>query len=160
MSAAEFVQRLFGELPQLFKDEDELRQIWSAPETRKALLDKLAEKGFRGEQLDAMRKLIDAEKSDLFDVLAYIAYLLPPITRQDRVETRRSANSAPYDAKLRTFLNFVLAQYVEQGDEELSADKLGNLLVLKYHTVSDAAAELGECRDDPWRLQRVSSVFV
>ena len=143
MSAAEFVQRLFGELPQLFKDEDELRQIWSAPETRKAFLDQLSERGFSGEQLDAMRKLIDAEKSDLFDVLAYIAYSLPPITREDRVEARRFRILEPYDAKLQTFLNFVLAQYVQQGDEELNADKLGNLLVLKYHTVSDAAAELG-----------------
>ncbi len=149
MSAAEFVQRLFGELPQLFKDEDELRQIWSAPETRKALLDQLSEKGFSGEQLGAMRKLIDAEKSDLFDVLAYIAYARPPITRQDRVEARRNSILAPYDAKLQTFLNFVLAQYVDQGDEELSADKLGNLLVLKYHTVSDAAAELSRRSGTP-----------
>ncbi|WP_294536946.1 type I restriction endonuclease subunit R [uncultured Rhodoblastus sp.] len=143
MSAAEFVQRLFGELPQLFKDEDELRKIWSAPETRKALLDQLSEKGFSGEQLDAMRKLIDAEKSDLFDVLAYIAYELPPITREDRVEGRRAIILAPYDAKLQTFLSFVLARYIRDGDGELSFEKLGGLLELKYHSVNDATVELG-----------------
>jgi type I restriction enzyme, R subunit len=33
MSAAEFVTRLFGELPALFKDEDELRALWSQPDT-------------------------------------------------------------------------------------------------------------------------------
>ena len=45
MSAAEFVTRLFSELPALFTDEDELRALWSQPDTRKALLDTLAEKG-------------------------------------------------------------------------------------------------------------------
>ena len=32
-------QALFGELPELFKDEDELRHLWSDPDTRKALLE-------------------------------------------------------------------------------------------------------------------------
>ncbi len=79
LSAAEFLQNLFGELPELFKDEDELRGIWSKPDTRKALLDKLSEKGFGAEQLSEIKRMIDAERSDLFDVLAYIAFALSPI---------------------------------------------------------------------------------
>jgi type I restriction enzyme R subunit len=31
MSAAEFITRLFGDLPELFKDEDELRALWGQP---------------------------------------------------------------------------------------------------------------------------------
>jgi type I restriction enzyme R subunit len=31
-----------------------------------------------------MQKIIDAEKSDLFDVLAYVAYVLPPLRRAER----------------------------------------------------------------------------
>ena len=31
MSAAQFIESLFGELPRLFKDEDELRRLWSEP---------------------------------------------------------------------------------------------------------------------------------
>ena len=45
--------------------------------------------------------------------------------------------------KLRAFVDFVLAQYVVQGEQELGRDKLSTLLALKYHSVSDAAAELG-----------------
>src|SRR4051812_23055129 len=86
MSAAQFVERLFGELPQLFKDEDELRRLWSRPDTRKALLESLAEKGFGAEQLAAISAMIDAEKSDVFDVLAYIGFALVPITRSERAE--------------------------------------------------------------------------
>ncbi len=143
MSAAEFIQRLFGELPELFKDEDELRKLWSQPDTRKALLESLTEKGYGDEQLGEIRRMIDAEKSDLFDVLAYIAFALAPITRAERVETRRSLIMSHYEEKLQLFLEFVLAQYVNEGVGELDQAKLPQLLELKYKAVSDAAEELG-----------------
>src|SRR6516225_285360 len=143
ISAAQFVERLFGELPQFFKDEDELRRIWSRPDTRKALLTSLAEKGFSGEQLAEISRMINAEKSDLFDVLAYIAFASPPITRSERVEDRKGGILSRYDDKLQAFLDFVLAQYVKQGVEELDQEKLAGLLQLKYHSVADAADQLG-----------------
>jgi type I restriction enzyme, R subunit len=143
MSAAEFIKRLFGELPELFKDEDELRKLWGQPDTRKALMDGLAERGYGGEQLAEIRKLIDAEKSDLFDVLAYIAFALAPMTRQERVDDRRSNILEDYDEKLQAFLDFVLAQYVKEGVTELESDRLSLLLKAKYYNVSDGAIELG-----------------
>jgi type I restriction enzyme R subunit len=143
MSAAQFIERLFGELPEFFRDEDELRRIWSRPDTRKALLRNLSEKGYGGEQLAEIRKMIDAEKSDLFDVLAYIAFALAPITREARVTSRRTSILARYGSKLQAFLDFVLSQYVKQGVEELDQDKLSKLLELKYHSINDAAAALG-----------------
>jgi type I restriction enzyme R subunit len=73
MSAQQFMELLFGKLPEFFKDEAELRTMWSAPETRKKLLQALADKGFGRDQLTEMQRIIDAEKSDLFDVLAYVA---------------------------------------------------------------------------------------
>ena len=143
MSAAEFIARLFGELPALFKDEDELRTLWGRPDTRKALLESLAERGFGGEQLRDIEKLINAEKSDLYDVLAYIAYAQEPITRAQRVDVHRGAIFEGYDAKLAAFLDFVLAQYVKEGVGELDQAKLPDLLELKYRGVEDAARELG-----------------
>lgn len=74
ISAAQFLEVLYGALPEFFKDEDELRRIWSAPDTRKALLAGLADKGFSRELLAEMQKLIEAENSDLFNVLAYVAF--------------------------------------------------------------------------------------
>jgi type I restriction enzyme, R subunit len=79
MSAAQFVESLFGELPHFFKDEDELRRIWSVPDTRKALLQGLSEKGFGAAQLAKIKSAINAEKSDIFDVLAYVAFALARI---------------------------------------------------------------------------------
>lgn len=143
LSATECVERLYGELPTLFKDEAELRALWGAPDTRRALLDGLSDKGFGRDQLNEIAKLIDAEKSDLFDVLAYIAFALPTITRSERVAQRKSAVLGGHDPKLQEFLDFVLGQYVERGVDELGADRLAPLLELKYRAVADAATKLG-----------------
>src|SRR5436189_1097775 len=46
MSALQFMEMLFGKLPEFFKDEAELRALWSVPDTRAKLLQGLADKGF------------------------------------------------------------------------------------------------------------------
>jgi type I restriction enzyme R subunit len=144
ISANQMVERLFGEIPRFFKDEDELRRIWSKPDTRKALLDGMSEKGFGREQLTEISRIINAENSDVYDVLAYIAFALAPIARSERVEARRGEIFSHYDeSKLQAFLDFVLGQYVKQGVGELDQEKLASLLQLKYHTVDDALVQLG-----------------
>lgn len=143
MSAAQFVEKLFGELPNLFKSEEELRSLWSQPDTRKKLLTGLEEKGFGQEQLDEIKVLIEAEQSDLFDVLAYIAFALPTITREERAEHSKDSIHQHYPDNQQQFLDFVLAHYVAQGVSELDQEKLPSLLELKYHSISDAVAALG-----------------
>ena len=143
MSATQFVEGLYGELPELFKDEDELRSIWSKPDTRKKLLEGLEEKGYGQEQLKEISKMIDAEHSDLFDVLAYIAYALPTITREERVESRKEDIYGLYSGKQNEFLAFILGHYISEGVGELDQGKLPGLLELKYHSVRDAVDQLG-----------------
>ena len=144
MSAAEFMQELFGQLPEFFKDEEELRTLWSEPGTRKKLLDGLAEKGFGIDQLSEMQKVIEAEQSDLFDVLAYVAYADEPLTREARAIRAEMSIGKAFDSKQHAFLSFVLGHYVKEGVAELDETKLGPLLKLKYNNaLSDAFAELG-----------------
>jgi type I restriction enzyme R subunit len=139
------MEMLFGKLPEFFKDEDELRALWSAPDTRAKLLAGLAEKGFGREQLAEMQKIIDAEKSDLFDVLAHVAYALPPLSREERAAKAKVVISTHFNSKLQVFLDFVLSHYVDVGVEELGQDKLTPLLRLRYNnSIADAVADLGE----------------
>jgi type I restriction enzyme R subunit len=148
MSARQFMELLFGKLPEFFKDEAELRTLWSVPDTRKLLLHGLAEKGFGHEQLVEMQKIINAEKSDLFDVLAYVAYALPPLTREERAIRARLALNENFSSKQQAFLDFVLSHYIQVGVEELDQEKLTPLLRLKYHnSIADALADLG-CPED------------
>jgi type I restriction enzyme, R subunit len=154
MSAQQFMESLFGKLPEFFKDEAELRSLWSAPDTRKKLLNGLAEKGFGHEQLGEMQRIIDAEKSDLFDVLAYVAYALPPLTREERASRAKVVISKRFNSKQQAFLDFVLAHYIGVGVDELDQEKLTPLLRLKYgNSIADAVADLG-------RPEEISKVFV
>jgi len=109
ISAQQFMELLFGKLPEFFKSEAQLGHLWSAPDTRKMLLKGLAEKGFGHEQLVEMQKIIDAEKSDLFDVLAYVAYALPPLSREERAARAKAAITTHFSSKQQEFVNFVLA---------------------------------------------------
>lgn len=142
ISAAQFIEKLYGDLPDLFKDEDELRALWCKPDTRKKLLTGLDERGDGRDELNGVRDLINAEKSDLFDVLSYIAFVKSPVARQERVDTRKAFIFDHYDAKQQEFLSFALDHYVDQGVEELDQSKMASLLELKYDSIHDAVAEL------------------
>ena len=144
MSAQQFLDALFGKFPDFFKDEAELRTLWSDPATRAKLLEGLAEKGFGEEQMIEMQRIIDAEKSDLFDVLGYVAFALAPLTREERAARAKIEIQTRFDNKQQSFLDFVLAQYVKVGVGELDQNNVAPLLRLKYNnSVSDAVADLG-----------------
>ena len=84
MTAAEFLTLLFGELPNFYKDEDDLRRIWSDPLTRIELLTRLEEHGFTTGDLRRIQELIAASESDLFDVLAFVSFDAERKTRSER----------------------------------------------------------------------------
>ena len=153
MSAQQFTEMLFGKLPEFFQNEEELRALWSAPDTRAKLLQGLAEKGFGPDQLAEMQKIIDAEKSDIFDVLAHVAYALPPLSREERAAKAKVEISTHFNSRQQVFLDFVLSHYVSIGVEELDQEKLTPLLKLRYHNaIADAVADLG-------RPEEIGKVF-
>jgi len=126
-----FVKKLYGDMPSLFNNEEELRKIWSLPSTRKKLLQELNDLGYSAEQLEDLRKLVHGEDSDLFDVLNYIGYtndLIPRLTRAQKAKIQFS----DYNKEQQQFLNFVLQQYIKEGVDELDDAKLGDLLILNY----------------------------
>ncbi len=147
ISAVQFIQQFYGELPSLFKTPDELRTLWQDPETRQQLLAGLAAKGYDHEKLCDVSRLVNAENSDLFDVLAHIAFTFPLLSRQQRVEVNKANLFANCNHKQQEFLAFVLDHYVDAGFSELALNKLPTLLKLKYASIPDAKQELGEIND-------------
>ncbi len=154
ISSQEFLENLFGELPNFFKDEAELREIWGNPTTRKTLLQKLDEAGFGSHQLKILQQLINAEKSDLFDVLEYIFNSdFKPITREERAARASATIFSLLNDKQKEFIEFVLTKYVEAGVSELDQEKLPILLQNKYQSLEDAMKILGD-------VQNISSLFI
>ncbi|MFZ5977752.1 MAG: EcoAI/FtnUII family type I restriction enzme subunit R [Bacteroidota bacterium] len=145
ISAEEFLNNLFGELPKLFKDEEELRKLWSNPITRKGLLENLDAAGFPKNDLLTLQKLVDMEKSDLYDVLEYVFngdYIA--MTREARAKAAEATIFALLNDKQKEFITFVLSKYVETGVDELDQEKLPILLTNKYQSLEDAKEILGD----------------
>jgi type I restriction enzyme R subunit len=154
ISAEEFLHNLFGALPSFFKSEEELRKIWSNPLTRKILLEKLSEAGFGKDELHILQQLVDAEKSDLYDVLEYVLNSdIKPITREARVAAAQATIFALLNDKQKDFIEFVLSKYIETGVEELDQEKLPILLTNKYQSLEDAKDILGE-------VSNISALFI
>jgi type I restriction enzyme R subunit len=143
MTAAEFLQHLFGELPNFFKNEDDLRRIWSDPLTRIELLTRLADHGLSFDDLEKIQDLISATESDLYDVLAYVSFNTPRKTRSERAVTARRRVAVQFSERARDFIEFVLEQYVSEGVEELRPDRLAPLLELRYGNVNEGLDEIG-----------------
>jgi type I restriction enzyme R subunit len=154
ISSEEFMQNLFGSLPDFFKSEEELRALWSNPLTRKTLLEKLDEAGFGKNELTILQSLIEAEKSDIFDVLEYVFNSdIKPITREERVAAAQASIFILLNDRQKEFIEFVLSKYIETGVEELDQEKLPVLLTNKYQSFEDAGAQLGD-------LSKVRELFI
>ena len=149
ISAEEFLKRLFNilNLPEFFGSEEELRKHWANPLTRSELLRKLMEHGCGKGDLLKLQEMIDAENSDLFDVLEYISYSRKPITRTERVASAENKIYAFLNEKQREFVNFVLSNYIKAGVDELDIEKLPPALISKYGGMYEAERELGNVED-------------
>jgi len=143
ITAAEFMQQLFGDLGALVTSEDELRKVWSDPERRIAFIQRLAEMGYDEDRLEDMQRLIDAPDSDIFDVLGYVRFTLAPLSRAARVENVQSTRLAGYEREMRSFLEYVLDAYRRQGIDELAPNKLADFLRIRYGGTNDAKRILG-----------------
>lgn len=153
ISAQDFLEKMFGQLPDFFSDEEELRKTWSDPYTRKVLLGKMADVGYDNEVLRKVQTIINAENSDLYDVLEYIAFAKEPIERVQRANTAQAHSYIGLNEKQKEFISFVLAKYIESGVNELSIENLPELLKFKYGTAMDGIRELGD-------IQITQSTFV
>ena len=147
MSATEFLKSLIGILPHLYKDENQLRELWQKPETRKALLERLENEGLDGEQLELLKKMFEAKDSDIFDVLNHISHDKDLMTRKQRASKVKGDThffEVFTNLKARDFLMFVLERYEKDGIQELERGKLSELIKLNnLGTTREAAKVFG-----------------
>lgn len=128
----EFLEFLLGVLESLYHDEVKLREIWSDPNSREELLQKLREMHIDEAQLDELKHMFEADESDIYDVLAHLSFNLDIKTRSERalaVHHRHYIEKYHTD-KVREFLEFILERYKKDGVKEMGSDKLSTLIKL------------------------------
>ena len=154
----EFIKELFGRLPKFFNGPDDLRHQWENPQTRQQLLDQLAREGFVEEKLDMVRRLMGCENCDLYDILSYLAYETTPLERAKRAEIVRQDYMNSLPEPVQQLVEFLMAQYVNNGYKEMAEDHLSTLLKMKYGSPLDATQQLHmqipQIRDTYFEFQR------
>lgn len=142
ISAVQFLQEMFGKMPDFFTSKEDLQQRWANPNTREVLLNKMASEGYGIDILNQIRSLIDADNSDILDVLEYIAYNTTPIERAKRVE-RVVAYADTLATAHKDFVYYIITAYVKEGINELKTDRLPELLSLKFGSIPEGINALG-----------------
>jgi type I restriction enzyme R subunit len=155
----EYLAFLVGVLEKFFDDEEQLREIWSDPLKREELLGKLREMQIEESQLEELKRIFDAEESDIYDVLAHLAFNLDIKTRSERafaVHYRKYIERYHND-KVKAFLNFILERYEKDGVKEMGSDKLSSLIKLSgidRNELKEAFEGAANIREGYFGLQR------
>lgn len=142
ISLQEYIEKLFGRIPEFFSGCDDLRKKWANPESREELLATLDEAGFAEEKLVLLKNMLKMQKCDLLDVLEYIAYNSTPMERAKRVEIVKKQYVDKLNREQREFDNLILQYYVTNGFRELGIDKLKTFITIKFNSMSDAKEKL------------------
>ena len=130
------------------------KKLSSIIKLTKTLLENLDTAGFPKDDLLTLQKLVDMEKSDLYDVLEYVFngdYIA--MTREARAKAAEATIFSLINDKQREFITFVLSKYIHIGVDELDQDKLPILLTNKYQSLEDAKEILGD-------VANISRLFV
>ena len=130
------------------------KKLSSIIKLTKTLLENLDTAGFPKDDLLTLQKLVDMEKSDLYDVMEYVFngdYIA--MTREARAKAAEATIFSLLNDKQREFITFVLSKYIHIGVDELDQDKLPILLTNKYQSLEDAKEILGD-------VANISRLFV
>lgn len=152
ITAKAFIEKLIGKIPNFFKDEKELREIWSRPETRKLLIKKFEKSGYSLEVFNQIKEVLTAEDKDIFDVLEYLAYNTEMLSRMERVDKSKVVIFNNFESRQHAFIKFVLDQYIKNDVAELDDERISSLIRLKYGTSLNATQEIGD-------LSNIRNVF-
>ncbi len=158
LSSEEFLQKIVWELPNFYKDEHQLRMLWSNPETREELLTWLSHIWLDKEQLEDLKTMFEATDSDIFDVLAHLSFNNDIKYRSERSIYWEEVVDNYDSLKAREFLEFLLALYVKNGILEFRKDWLASKIELfNKWQAREIASEFGwieELRNAYYEVQK------
>ena len=144
MSSEDFIKKILGELPKLYQNEHDLRLAWANPETREKFLKNLEYIWLDAEQIENLKKIFEAEKSDIFDILAYISYGNEIKNRTERSKIAKSILEKYENPKAKDFLQFLLELYEREWIMNFKKEGLSSKIELFNRWLArEIAAEFG-----------------
>lgn len=158
LKTQDYLELLIGVLGKFYNDETGLRDIWSNPSHRKDLLNRLKEMNIDEDQLNDLKKIFEAEDSDIYDVLAHLSFNLNIKTRSERaLSVENSEFIEKYHSdKAKDFIEFILEKYRKYGSKELDENKLSTLIEQSGFDKKELRQSFGtfNIREEYFGLQR------
>lgn len=130
LNSEDFLKKIIWELPYFYKDEHQLRMLWSNPETRDELLKSLSKIWLDKEQLDDLKNMFEAKWSDIYDILAHLSFNSDIKFRSERSIYWEETVWKYENFKAKEFLEFLLALYVKEWILEFRKDGLARKIQL------------------------------
>jgi type I restriction enzyme R subunit len=124
------LKKIVWELPAFYKDEHQLRMLWSNPETRDKLLQSLSKVWLDTEQLEDLKNMFEAKWSDIFDILAHLSFNSDIKFRSERSIYGENIVQKYSSLKAKEFLEFLLALYVRDWILDFRKDWLSSKIEL------------------------------
>lgn len=144
LSSEDFIKKILGELPKFYQNEHDLRLAWANPETREKFLKNLEYIWLDAEQIENLKKIFEAEKSDIFDILAYISYGNEIKNRTERSKIAKSILEKYENPKAKDFLQFLLGLYEREWIMSFKKEGLSSKIELFNRWLArEIAAEFG-----------------
>lgn len=95
-----------------FASLDEFLNKWNTTERKEAIIAELQDQGV---MVEALYDAVDKQK-DLFDLICYIAYDQPPLTRKERANNVKKRNYfGKYGNQSKKVLEALLDKYADEG---------------------------------------------
>ena len=144
LSSEDFIKKILGELPKLYQNEHDLRLAWANPETREKFLKNLEYIWLDAEQIENLKKIFEAEKSDIFDIFSYISYGNEIKNRTERSKIAKSILEKYENPKAKDFLQFLLELYEREWIMNFKKEGLSSKIELFNRWLArEIAAEFG-----------------
>lgn len=144
LSSEDFIKKILGELPKFYQNEHDLRLAWANPETREKFLKNLEYIWLDAEQIENLKKIFEAEKSDIFDILAYISYGNEIKNHTERSKIAKSILEKYENPKAKDFLQFLLGLYEREWIMSFKKEGLSSKIELFNRWLArEIAAEFG-----------------
>lgn len=122
----------------LYTSTEDLKNAWSKPQRRNDVIARLQERGIDLDELAAQLGCTDA---DPFDLLCYLAFNKPILTRKERAARLRNKKSTILEQsseQARSILEALLDKYTNHGVEELALPEALKLPpICEYGNVSE-----------------------
>lgn len=141
VSVQVFFERFFKAIQALKLSAKELVEQWADEDQRTHILEVLKQQSFGTDELKKGQSFLELQRSDILDVLLYVAYVEKPLLREMRAQFATPyVETLPHEQQ--KVARIVLAQYENDGVWTIQRIGFSELLKQHYGSLGEAVVNL------------------